>query len=454
MNVGSLFAGIGGFDLGFERAGMHTAWQVELDPYCRAVLAKHFPDAERFEDVREVGAHNLAPVDLICGGFPCQDLSVAGKGAGIDGERSGLWAEFARIIRELEPRYVVIENVPALLSPPFGPPRGCVCGGADRGRGFANDHEEQQGILLGSDRGRDDEARPPDPSLDGETLWRQGLEIAKGYGEMGRGMALATHRQGGGSVRGSDPPAALRQGRSGGLADGTRESASAVSGGRRPEGENPRTQQEGSRCRACGGAVGHPPGKPPAGVSRVLGDLAALGYDAEWDCLSAAAFGAPHRRDRIWIVAYPSGNQLREQSGRRGGKGRPDPPIARIDGPQGTLADADSQAGNSARATGEALPRPEALERSRRCGRREPQGTGVVPDADGEQHQGAPHALGQSSGEELWHHWATEPDVDRVADGVPSRMDRLSALGNALVPQIAEWIGHRILDFERGGVAR
>lgn len=75
MNVGSLFAGIGGFDLGLERAGMRVAWQVELDPYCRAVLARHFPEAERFEDVRKVGAEKLAPVDLICGGFPCQDLS-------------------------------------------------------------------------------------------------------------------------------------------------------------------------------------------------------------------------------------------------------------------------------------------------------------------------------------------------------------------------------------------
>ena len=116
MNVGSLFAGIGGFDLGFERAGMRVAWQVELDPYCRAVLARHFPDAARFEDVCEVGARNLAPVDLICGGFPCQDLSPAGRGAGIDGARSGLWAEFARIVRELRPRYVVVENVPALLT--------------------------------------------------------------------------------------------------------------------------------------------------------------------------------------------------------------------------------------------------------------------------------------------------------------------------------------------------
>jgi DNA (cytosine-5)-methyltransferase 1 len=75
--VGSLFAGIGGFDLGFERAGFETVWQVEIDPWCRKVLAKNFPHAERFEDVRTVGKHNLSRVDVIVGGFPCQDISNA-----------------------------------------------------------------------------------------------------------------------------------------------------------------------------------------------------------------------------------------------------------------------------------------------------------------------------------------------------------------------------------------
>ena len=167
MNVGSLFSGIGGFDLGFERAGMRVSWQVELDPYCRAVLARHFPDAARFADVRAVGAGDLDPVDLLCGGFPCQDLSAAGRGAGIDGARSGLWSEFARIVRELRPRYVVVENVPALLT----------------GKG---------------------------------KRWDRGP------------------------------------------------------------------------------------------IGRVLGDLAEARYDAEWACLSAREFGAPHLRKRVWIVAYPA----------------------------------------------------------------------------------------------------------------------------------------------------
>jgi len=90
VRFGSLFAGIGGFDLGLERAGMECAWQVEIDPWARRVLARHWPSVPRYEDVREVGAHNLEPVDVICGGFPCQDISHAGKRAGIEGERSGL----------------------------------------------------------------------------------------------------------------------------------------------------------------------------------------------------------------------------------------------------------------------------------------------------------------------------------------------------------------------------
>src|SRR3990167_10929952 len=116
MRIGSLFSGIGGLELGLEWAGVgRTVWQVELDPYCRAVLAKHWPDAQRFTDVRDCNSTNLPPVDVLCGGFPCQDISDAGKRAGITGARSGLWSEFARIIRELRPRYVVVENVRALL---------------------------------------------------------------------------------------------------------------------------------------------------------------------------------------------------------------------------------------------------------------------------------------------------------------------------------------------------
>lgn len=112
MNYGSLFAGIGGIDLGLDRAGMHCEWQVEISPFCRKVLAKHWPDVRRYNDVRECGKYNLAPVDFIAGGFPCQGISKCNKdGQGLQDSRSGLWYEYQRIIAEMRPRWVLIENV-------------------------------------------------------------------------------------------------------------------------------------------------------------------------------------------------------------------------------------------------------------------------------------------------------------------------------------------------------
>jgi DNA (cytosine-5)-methyltransferase 1 len=170
MNVLDLFSGIGGFSLGLERAGMRTVAFCEIEPYCQAVLRRHWPAVPIYGDIRELSAQHLTAagisVDVIAGGFPCQDISLAGKGAGIDGERSGLWSEYARLIGELRPSYAIVENVTALL---------------DRG------------------------------------------------------------------------------------------------------------------------------------LERVLRDLAALRYDAEWECVSANAIGAPHMRDRIWITAYPDTNSLRPQ---------------------------------------------------------------------------------------------------------------------------------------------
>lgn len=308
MNVGSLFSGIGGFDLGFERAGMRVDWQVELDPYCQAVLARHFPDAARYEDVREVGIDSLDPVDLICGGFPCQDLSSAGRGAGIDGARSGLWSEFARIVRELRPRYVVVENVPALLT----------------GKG---------------------------------KRWDRGP------------------------------------------------------------------------------------------IGRVLGDLAEARYDAEWACLSAGEFGAPHLRKRVWIVAYPArdaeagaapesgAERQRARAGGTQGRARELPDADRDGCPQGLCLGTRSE-----QSTGSA----DAL---RGCA------VAIVADAEGSRREArGSDRLGEdqpAEGSSRPGWWGAEPAVGRVADGVPHRVDRLAALGNALVPQIAEWIGRRILEYER-----
>lgn len=136
MRLGSLFSGIGGLELGLERSGLvsETVWQVEIDPARRAVLARHWPRAEQFIDVRTVGKlsqtdsesvrYDLQPVEVICGGFPCQDLSDAsrGRGGGIDGKRSGLWREYVRIVRELRPAIVVVENVAGAAARKWLPP--------------------------------------------------------------------------------------------------------------------------------------------------------------------------------------------------------------------------------------------------------------------------------------------------------------------------------------------
>lgn len=146
LRVGSLFSGIGGFDLGFERAGFEIAWQCEIDPHARAVLAKHWPGVRVVDDVALIGTHapfDMCPpeceegcerdiecigvseladelsIDVLIGGFPCQDISNAGTAhagglTGLEGSRSGLWREFHRVIRVSEPRWVVVENVGAL----------------------------------------------------------------------------------------------------------------------------------------------------------------------------------------------------------------------------------------------------------------------------------------------------------------------------------------------------
>lgn len=114
-SIGSLFAGIGGFDLGFEQAGFSTAWQVEIDPTCREVLADRFPHAKQFADVRTV-LPELWRVDAIIGGFPCQDVSIAGKRRGLAGKRTGLFFDALNIVNTLQPRWLVLENVTGLLN--------------------------------------------------------------------------------------------------------------------------------------------------------------------------------------------------------------------------------------------------------------------------------------------------------------------------------------------------
>lgn len=239
----SLFAGIGGFDLGLERTGgFKTVAFCEIDPFCLRVLAKHWPEVPCYEDVRTLTAKGLAAdgiaVDCIVGGFPCQDISFASDaGAGLSGERSGLWSEYARLVSEIRPRLVIVENVAAL------------------------------------------------------------------------------------------------------------------------------------RVR---------------GLGDVLGDMAALGYDAEWHCIPASAVGAPHPRDRLWIVAHASEVLGAQQCG--------DQP-RRLLSPDGLLS--------------------------------------FVYD--------------QGRGNHFASWRAAEPGVGRGLHGVPGRVDRLGALSNAVVPQIPELLGQAVL---------
>lgn len=121
MKFLSLFSGIGGLDKGLEDAGFSCVAQVEIDPFCRKVLAKHWPNVPRFEDVRTVTREILPEgIECIAGGFPCQDISFAGNGEGLGGSRSGLWFEYLRIIREIRPKFIVVENVSALLNRGLG----------------------------------------------------------------------------------------------------------------------------------------------------------------------------------------------------------------------------------------------------------------------------------------------------------------------------------------------
>lgn len=113
MAFGSLFAGCGGGDLGLEMAGMKCRWQVEIDPKCRRVLQKHWPEVPRFADIHDVGRHNLEPVDLIIGGFPCQPFSSAGKQRGKEDDRY-LWPEMRRVVEEIRPAWVIGENSPGI----------------------------------------------------------------------------------------------------------------------------------------------------------------------------------------------------------------------------------------------------------------------------------------------------------------------------------------------------
>lgn len=314
MHVLDLFSGIGGFSLGLERAGMRTVAFCEINPYCRAVLRKHWPEVPCFEDIRGLDADRLAGlgrIDLICGGFPCQPWSVAGKRKGKNDDRD-LWHEMFRVITQVRPAWIIGENVTGLV-----------------------------------------------------------------------GLAL----------------------------DG------------------------------------------------VLTDLEGIGYSARPFVIPAAAIGAPHRRNRLWIVATNSNSHARRriESERRADQRNTD---ASGHGPEGNVR-------AMAHANGDSVWHDQQWEARRwehvqNRGHAEFRNIGEDRSADVADTSGArlsipePEKLQRAMRREErratsecgW--WAAEPPVGRVAHGVSNRVDRLRALGNAVVPQIPEIIGRAIMSIESG----
>ena len=321
LTVGSLFSGIGGLDLGLERAGMRVIWQSEIDPYASRVLKKHWPEVVNYGNIKEINWQEIERPDVICGGYPCQPFSTAGKRRGEEDPRH-LWPWVKQAISELRPRYAILENV-------------------------------------------------------------------RGHLSMG-------------------------------------------------------------------------------GLS-VIGELAAIGYDAEWRVVSAASVGANHRRDRIIIVAYP--NSSHPANGRQRENVQSQNRSWGNDGSgSGSNFGEISVGGSGQDSSLVANTHCEGLEGSRWV--QEGEQELCRPDlsssdsgwaqtlADNERQWDGEHGLEANAGQEDrgrvfngtreegyvgWQWWELEPNLGRVAHGIPNRVDRLKGLGNAVVPQVAEVIGRLVV---------
>jgi DNA (cytosine-5)-methyltransferase 1 len=350
VRVLSLFSGIGGMDLGLERAGMKVVYHSEIDPYACRVLKKHWPDVPNLGDVKLIKWKELDHVDVIAGGYPCQPFSTAGKRKGKEDPRH-LWPYVFDAIRELRPRYALMENV----------------------------------------RGH----------------------LTLGFGD-------------------------------------------------------------------------------------VLADLASCGYSAEWQIIPASSLGAPHRRDRLFFVAYPdrershrtevnadeAGKPSFSDAPRRGeevayadgssaterrkrpltqgesSRGRDDGRRSGSDswevGIRGTREDSRTMAYPDGRRLEEREPEAESASGTSSCGElfalADTDGFLVGIDGSSTDSRSASRRGNHNRRGETRHDggewWKAEPDVGRVAHGVPARVDRLRGLGNAVVPQVAEFVGRKIMEFE------
>jgi DNA (cytosine-5)-methyltransferase 1 len=278
ITIGSLFSGIGGFELGLERAipQARTIWQVEQDTFCQSILRRHWPDATLHSDINQVGLHNLAEVDILCGGFPCQDISIAGKQEGINGKKSSLWWQMHRLIGDLRPRVIVLENVAAIVS---------------------------------------------------------------------------------------------------------------------------------------------------NGLSTVSESLAKLGYDLEWQIVSARQFGAPHIRKRWFGVAYSNSHRLWLKQHNQAKQQEKEAQSA-VNGQTESVGLCGATNTNSQRSQ-EQSNKPKPMEK-------------------GAESQCGSSQAGWIHSENYWHQDPPKPTLCELDDGISNRVARLKALGNAIVPQCSEYIGHRI----------
>ena len=322
-SIGSLFSGIGGIEIGFKREGFETKWFIENDEYCQAVLRKHWPDVPIYGDISTIDFTRLEPVDILTGGFPCQDISCANpKGKGIEGERSGLWSYYTEAIRVLRPRYAVIENVPNIAN--------------------------------------------------------KGLNI-------------------------------------------------------------------------------------------VLRDLAEIGYDAEWDIISARAVGACHLRRRLFIVAFSHCDGLLCGQTQIFTNQRGIGTFCEAGASSEDVADSDELNGNDGGCRAGTV-RMERSEKVELRGGEEDMGDTTIqrlpqPETseqplaifDAERGSLQLRELREQNMQGIWRRdpadepceWSTESRVGRMADGIQKRVDRLKCLGNAVVPQVAQFIARRIGEIEK-----
>lgn len=191
MRYGSLFSGIGGLDRGLDSAGMDCLWQCECDSYAVQVLEKHWPGVRRYGDIKAVNWKEAEKPDVVCGGFPCQDISSAGNKVGIGGERSGLWFEYLRCIREVRPTYVIVENVAALLNRGIDAVLGSLAE-----IGYDAEWYCLPAAVFGAPQRRDRAfiiAYPHSWGLEGGEKWHRQGPILEGW-DYHDGLAMAQHR--------------------------------------------------------------------------------------------------------------------------------------------------------------------------------------------------------------------------------------------------------------------